>query len=67
MSGAGPSCEWTNEATGRALGRCDECRAAVEASLDGVVGSDQPGGGAGVGAEGDPVGEDWGCSEETVG
>ena len=54
-------------ATGMAPVRCGECRAAGEASLGDVVGSNQPGAGAAVGAEGDPAGEDWGCSEETVG
>jgi len=54
--------------TGREPVRCDGCRAAGEASLDDVVGSDQPGGDVGgVAAEGDPGGENWGCSEETVG
>jgi hypothetical protein len=67
-NGAAARCEWTSAATGMATAMSGECRAAGEASLDGVVGSDRPGGGVGgVAAEGDPGGENWGCSEETVG
>lgn len=67
---AAERCEWTNAATGRVPGRwCGEWSAAGEASLDGVVGSDRPGGDVGEAAvvEGDPAGEDLGCSEETAG
>lgn len=63
-------CGWTNAATGREPGRSSGgWSAAVEASLAGVVGSGLPGGDAGgaVVVEGDPAGEDWGCSEETGG
>ena len=71
-SGAEANCGWTNAARGRAPGRTRGWYAAAEGSLGDVAGAGRPGGDAGGDVvvemvEGDPGGEDWGCSEETVG